>query len=109
MTEISVTPARSMVDELLSIRLTGLPPGERVTLRASQVDDLQRTWRAHATFVADARGEVDVTEQAPVAGTYSDADAMGLIWSMALDADEPNQGPFFREEPTPLSVDFVVE
>jgi dienelactone hydrolase len=98
-----------MVDEALSIRLTNLPPGERVTLRAAQTDDLGRTWRAHATFVVDSSREVDVREQAPVSGTYADADGMGLIWSMALDPEEPNQAPFFRKEPSPLPVDFVAE
>src|SRR5690242_10455163 len=109
MTEIHVDPRRSMVDEPISIQLTGLQPGERVTLRAAQTDDLQRTWRAHATFLADAHGKVSVPERAPLAGTYADADAMGLIWSMALTADEPNQSPFFRSEPTPMHIQFVAE
>jgi dienelactone hydrolase len=98
-----------MVDERLEIQLTGLDPGQHVTLRASQTDDLQRTWRAHATFVADSGGEVDVARQAPVSGTYADVDAMGLVWSMALAADEPNQAPFFRGIPTPLPLEFVAE
>jgi dienelactone hydrolase len=109
MTEVHVTPERSIVDEPLAIRVSGLAPGEHVTLRASQTDDLQRTWRAHATFVADSNGQVDVATQAPISGTYSDADAMGLIWSMALAADEANQAPFFRKEPTPLPLELVAE
>jgi dienelactone hydrolase len=109
MTEIHVKPQRSMVDEPISIRLTGLEPGQRVTLRASQTDDLQRTWRADATFVANSQGEVDVTRQAPLSGTYANADPMGLVWSMALSEDEPNQAPFFRKQPTPLPIEFVAE
>ncbi|MBV9132197.1 MAG: acyl-CoA thioesterase/BAAT N-terminal domain-containing protein, partial [Chloroflexi bacterium] len=109
MIEIHVEPQRGMVDEPLAIRLTGLRPGDLVTLRASQTDDLARTWRAHAIFIANSSGEVEVREQAPQSGTYADADAMGLIWSMALDADEPNQGPFFRQQPTPLPVELVAE
>ncbi|HLZ27955.1 MAG TPA: acyl-CoA thioester hydrolase/BAAT C-terminal domain-containing protein [Chloroflexota bacterium] len=107
---LHVDPVRSMVDEPLGVRLTGLEPGQQVTLRALQTDDLARAWRAHATFVADATGQVDVAAQAPVTGTYTGADAMGLIWSMALAADEPNQAPFFRTEPTtPLPIEFVAE
>ena len=109
MIEIHVEPQRSMVDEPLAIRVTGLRPGDLVTLRASQTDDLARTWHAHAIFIANSSGEVEVREQAPQSGTYADADAMGLIWSMALDADEPNQGPFFRQQPTPLPVELVAE
>jgi dienelactone hydrolase len=109
MVEIHVDPPRSMVDEPLRVRLTGLDSGQQVTLRASQTDDLARTWRSHATFVADSNGQVDVSAQAPVSGTYAEADAMGLIWSMALAADEPNQAPFFREQPTPVPIEFVAE
>jgi len=107
--EIQVDPPRSMVDEPLSVRLTGFEPGQRVTLHASQTDDLGRTWRAHATFVADSHGQVDVATQAPLSGTYTEADAMGLIWSMELAADEPNRAPLFRKEPTPLPIEFVAE
>jgi dienelactone hydrolase len=107
--EIHVGPARSMVDEPLGVRLTGLEPGQQVTLRASQTDDLRRTWRAHATFVADSNGEVDVAAHTPLCGTYTEADAMGLIWSMQLAADEPNQAPFSRNEPTPVPIEFVAE
>jgi dienelactone hydrolase len=107
--EIHVEPRRSLVDEPIGIRLAGLESTQHVTLRASQTDDLRRTWRAHATFVADAHGEVDVAAQAPLSGTYADADAMGMIWSMALATDEPNQAPFFQKEPTPLPVELVAE
>ena len=109
MVEVHVEPRRSMVDEPLAIRLSGLEPGQQVTLRTSQTDDLARTWRAHATFVADANGQVDVAAQAPVSGTYTDADAMGQIWSMQLAAAEPNQAPILRKEPTPLPVELVAE
>ena len=109
MIEFQVEPRRSMVDEPLRILLSGLAPGQRVTVRAAQTDDSARTWRAHATFVADTNGLVDVAAQAPVSGTYSDADAMGLIWSMELAADEANQGPFFRNQPTPVPIEFVAE
>jgi dienelactone hydrolase len=109
MTEINVEPKRSLVDEPISITLSGLEAGQPVTLRASQTDDLGRAWRAHASFTANARGDVDVAEQAPLSGTYADTDAMGLIWSMSLAADEPNQAPFFRKQPTPLPIEFVAE
>ena len=107
--EIHVDPQVSMVDEPLGIWLTGLEPGQHVTLRASQTDDHQRTWRAHATFVADSNGQVNVASQTPGSGTYTDADPMGLIWSMALPPDESDQAPFLRKEPTPLPIEFVAE
>src|SRR5499427_6444922 len=107
--EIHADPARGMVDEPLRIWLAGFEPGRHVVLRASQTDDLARDWGAHATFVADANGEIDVAAQAPASGTYADVDAMGLIWSMQLAADEQNQAPFFRKLPTSLPIQLVAE
>src|SRR6185369_6838283 len=106
MIEIHVRPQRSMVDEPLEIHLTGLQPQQQVTLHAAQTDDHQRTWRSHATSAADSTGQIDVARQTPVSGTYADTDALALIWSMELPADEPNQGPFFHAVPTPLPIEF---
>src|SRR5699024_8759428 len=39
-------------------------------------------WRSQATLIADARGIVDVTQQAPRYGSYAGVHAMGLFWSM---------------------------
>ena len=109
MVRIHVEPNPSMVDEPLSIWLTGLESGQHVTLRASQTDDYGRTWSAHATFVADFNGQVDAATQAPESGTYANADGMGMLWSMELADDEPNRAPLFRKEPTPLPIEFVAE
>jgi dienelactone hydrolase len=104
-----VEPRRSLVDEPLSIRVSGLRPGTPVSMRASQSDDSGRTWSAHAEFVADADGQVEVASQAPISGTYDGVEPMGVIWSMGLPADEPNQSPFFRKRATPLPLEFTAE
>jgi dienelactone hydrolase len=106
---LEVEPARGLVDTPLLIRLSGLAPRQRVLLTASQPDDYGRTWCAHAEFEADAAGAVAVAEQAPVSGTYHGVDAMGLVWSMGLEPNEPNQAPFFRKEPTPLRLALTAE
>lgn len=79
---LSATPAATLVDQPVTIRVSGLRPGEPVTLRASMPDYQKRTWVAQATFIADRDGVVDVTRQAPRYGSYSGVHAMGLIWSM---------------------------
>src|SRR4051794_13813204 len=90
---IDVEPARALVDERISVRLSGFEPGSQVTVRARTPDDQGRTWESSATFVADQDGAVDVGAQPPLAGSYDSADAMGLIWSMrALDGDEASRG-----------------
>jgi dienelactone hydrolase len=74
-TDTEVT--RVFLPEQVHVRLTGFPPESLVTLRASMPG-----YASHASFVADAYGSVDVAAQAPEDGTYQDADADGLFWSM---------------------------
>lgn len=78
---IEVDQPRSLVDATIAIRVTGLRPGQPVTLRAAMAPT-GRAWESWATFVADASGMVDVTRSAPAYGSYATADPMGLFWSM---------------------------
>lgn len=79
---LSAAPASALMDDPVAIQVTGLKPGEPVTLRASMLDYQHRTWSAEATFFADDYGVVDVTRTAPKYGSYSGVHAMGLVWSM---------------------------
>ena len=79
---ITGVPARALVDERVEIGLAGFTPQCVVTVQAQMRDDDNQLWRAHATFRTDAQGRVDVAAQAPLDGTYTEADAMGLFWSM---------------------------
>lgn len=91
---IEVTPARVLVDEMVVIRATGLSPNERVAVEAELVDGGENHWTSRAEFVADATGTIDVSKQAPVAGSYKDVSAMGLIWSMMpVDKKVPQYQP----------------
>jgi dienelactone hydrolase len=69
-----------LIDERIPLVLEGLPPGARVTidLRGGPPNNPQTS---SATFAADAGGRIDVAAAAPVRGSYSAADAMGLFWS----------------------------
>lgn len=64
------------------VRITGLPPGDQVTITSSAHDRGGALWQARGAFTADSSGTVDLAKQAPSSGTYAGADAMGLIWSM---------------------------
>jgi hypothetical protein len=79
---LEVVPARAMADEAAAIRATGLGPNERVSIRAELTDGGGQSWASQADFVADAQGAVDASKQAPVAGSYKEVSAMGLVWSM---------------------------
>jgi dienelactone hydrolase len=79
---LTVTPSRVLSDESATIRAGGLPPNEKITLRAELVDGADHHWESQAEFLADAQGTVDASQQAPVKGSYEGVSAMGLVWSM---------------------------
>jgi dienelactone hydrolase len=74
---IAVDPPRSFNDSPVRVRLSGLTPGQTVTLRANLAD----TYGSYASFVAGDDGSVDLAQHAPVAGSYSQLNPMGLFWT----------------------------
>jgi dienelactone hydrolase len=79
---IEVAPSRVLMDEPAVIRVTGLKGGERIAIKADLVDGANQAWASQAEFTANVEGIVDASKQAPVAGSYKEVSAMGLIWSM---------------------------
>jgi dienelactone hydrolase len=79
--KLRIIPNTIRVDEPFAITLKDLSPWQRVTLRARFVDAYDVEWTSRATFRADFRGTVDVSTQAPVEGSYTVKDPMGLVWS----------------------------
>jgi len=96
-------PQTSLIDEEVHITLTGLVPGQVVTIRAETQDGYLKTWAAHATFIADEQGHIDVSSHKPSQGTYDRVDPMGLFWSMS--PVETKRPIFFsKTKATPLTV-----
>jgi len=97
---LEITPKRILIDESPVIRASGLRPGEHVTIRADLADGRQQAWSSEAEFVADAQGTVDVSKQAPLAGSYKEVSAAGLIWSMMPKShDIPGYQPPQKSDP----------
>src|SRR5438552_9668106 len=71
----------ALYDAPLSIALEGFAPRTRVTVTATFQVAEATPWRSGAAFIADDGGRVDVTRQAPVAGTWEGVSPMGLFWS----------------------------
>lgn len=87
---LSVKPDDVVEGEPVQIVITGLSPGETVKLRASRLWSAYPKGEEHyhsaASFVADARGEVDLRTAIPLAGSsYQNADPAGLFWSMTAE------------------------
>ncbi len=97
-----ISPLSAMVDAPLEIRLTGMQPGDVVTLRSSIADGI---WTAEASFAVGADGTIDLEEQAPVSGSYSTVDAMGLIWSASLQASPESLASLWANV-EPLAITF---
>src|SRR5713226_2729549 len=81
--QIEADPLDSLIDCPTTLRVRGCANAQRVTIRAIAGDTYWR-WASCGTFVADANGVVDIGNQAPISGTYSGIDPMGLFWSMDL-------------------------
>lgn len=89
----------------MSLRVTGLRPGQRIEVVATTNDAEGRRWRSSATFIAGRTGVVDLARQSPLWGDYEKADAMGLFWSMrSTDGPAPFADPVASPGATTLEV-----
>jgi dienelactone hydrolase len=96
---IAVSAPTALADQAISISVTGLATGQRITIAAQAVDDAHRVWRAQATYTAGQHGEVNLTSALPAAGTYPSADGMGLFWSMTTLPGESGNEYFTPAQP----------
>jgi dienelactone hydrolase len=106
---IRITPDSAIADRRVDVHLGGFEPGQIVTLRAHMRDDLNRMWLSHASFRTGHLGEIDLSSQAPLSGSYSGADSMGLIWSMSLDPSEGELSRFLKRGLSPIVITFTAE
>lgn len=81
-----VAPVRPLLDDRISISISGLPPNRLITIKAKSKAQDQLWWQSAAVFNSGGQGTIDLRTQAPVSGSYRGADAMGLFWSMKPDA-----------------------
>jgi dienelactone hydrolase len=94
---LRVEPADARIDVARRITVDGAAPGETVTLVSTTLRN-GTPWQAHAQFVADARGQVDLTRDAAVAGDYTGLAPMGLIWAQGLLDDVGNGRVLFNDD-----------
>jgi dienelactone hydrolase len=82
--KIQVNKQLSMIDEAIHIQVTGLLPNTPIELKATRISAGTKKFKlqSFAKFVADENGIVDLKIAKPTEGTYQDADAMGLFWSL---------------------------
>jgi dienelactone hydrolase len=79
---IEATPADAPFDEPVKIGLSKFSPREPVTIHLGAGSSPGRS-ESHAVFLTNESGEIDVSRESPISGSYEGTDAMGLFWSMA--------------------------
>jgi dienelactone hydrolase len=87
---VSVDQAVTLADQQVHLKVTGLPSHKPVTIGAEAVDQHGQKWHGEATFTTDDHGTVDLDSAKPSAGSYQDADGMGLFWSMNPPDGDPD-------------------
>jgi dienelactone hydrolase len=97
------------MDERVAIRVNGLVPGGRVTIRAASRDQTGVWWRSTADFVASPDGSIDLSTMAPVYGSYTGIDAMGLFWSMRPEGEARRLPSFFASADPFKPIETTVE
>jgi dienelactone hydrolase len=91
---VTVSPPSAPVDTPIAVRVSGLPAGQHITIAMDAVQYDGHRWSSHASYAADRTGSVDLAQAAPLSGTYTGADPMGLVWSMSSDGGDPELGIF---------------
>ncbi|KAM9202492.1 acyl-coenzyme A thioesterase 1-like [Dugong dugon] len=89
-------------DQPVNIKVHGLAPEQKVTLRASLRDDKGALFRAHARYCADRDGELDLARAPALGGSFAGLEPMGLIW--ALEPEKPLLRLVKRDVQTPFAV-----
>lgn len=105
---ISVDPQEALIDEEVDIRVMGLPPNGRITIKAS-VKEGDILMSSYGCYTATERGIVSVRDQASLEGTYTGVEPMGLFWSLKWEPSYTRKRRLVRYDvDTPLIVTLSV-
>lgn len=97
---------RSLWDEPLRISVGGLQPRQPVTLRAALRDEKDALFRAHARYLADPAGRLDLERAPALGGSFAGLEPMGLLW--ALRPENPSWRLLKRDVRTPFALELEV-
>lgn len=77
----------SLIDCPIKIEAHGLQPDQEYILRLNRRSITQKAikyWESKAVFCADNNGMISLNEQAPLSGSCTVKDGMGLFWSLEV-------------------------
>jgi dienelactone hydrolase len=106
--EFEISPSPAFVDEDVRVCVRGLPASALISIQAATDDDQGRRWSSQARFRADSGGVIDASLHESLGGSYRDAAAMGLFWSMeSAAASADGNSSFAKSTTSPDRVDFA--
>ncbi|KAL3873190.1 hypothetical protein ACJMK2_036336 [Sinanodonta woodiana] len=79
--EISASPVEALIDEKIVLQVKGLAKNQRITVQASLTEGGHK-YASCACFLASENGEVSLSTDPSLQGTYTGVSDMGLFWSM---------------------------
>lgn len=79
---LTASPARALIDELISIKGAFLPPQSPVTVCARMHCEDGDLWESFAHYTTTSDGTVNLTRDQSVGGSYLGCEPMGLFWSL---------------------------
>ena len=105
---IDVAPVKSVADQPVSIRVSGLVPGTVASLRMRSADANGVAWSSSAAFRVSPAGSIDPAQSAALSGSYPGVSAMGLFWAMRPASPRPAESDYFWSGARPLSFEISV-
>ena len=85
---IELSSQTSLLDQEIVIKFSSLQPNEVINIQAETLDDNGLVWASYGVFQANDVGEIDLSKQSPIEGSYTGTDPVGLLWSMEPSASE---------------------
>lgn len=105
-TTITVSPKDCLADRDIKLHVSGLTPYQDITISAHLERDDLGFYESYAKYTANYNGIVDLECQAPIDGTYTGVEPMGLFWSLkAPPGSKQHNGRFtIRDVETPVEI-----
>ena len=80
---LNVSPRQCLIDQPFRIFAENLQPGNAYTITAfCKVPEIPDGFQAHAFYVADDMGKIDLDTSPSRGGSFIGVESMGLMWSM---------------------------
>jgi dienelactone hydrolase len=108
-TTIEVLRKSELADDPITLQLSGFEPGQSVTIKAEMKDDDGMIWSSRTIFEANEEGEVDLSKQSPISGSYTKADPSGFLWSMSPQSDAKILSNYKKDTVDPDSITVSAE